>query len=121
MMEFLRMKATLILMALLVAGVRADDLDDYVAAAYNGKGDFVRSGNTYIGSHDIIVKSGNAYISSRGTAVRSGNVFITEENKTVVKSGNAFIGDNDIIIKSGDTYNGNSGTTVKAGNYMYKP
>ena len=121
MVEFLRMKATLILMAVLVAPVMADDFDDYIAAVYSGKGDFVRAGNVYVGSHDIIVKAGNSYSSSRGIAVKAGNTFVSEDNRTVVRAGNAFVGDNDIIVRAGNTYNGSGGTTVKAGNYMYKP
>jgi len=120
-MEFLRMKATLILMALLVAGVRADDFDDYVAAAYGGKGDFVRVGNTYVGSHDIITKAGSAYVSSRGIATKAGSTYISEDNETVVKAGSAFVSNKDIIVNVGNTYNGSGGTSVKAGNYMYKP
>jgi hypothetical protein len=121
MLEFLRMKATLFLMAVLVAPVMADDFDDYIATAYGGRGSFVRAGNTYIGSNDIITKAGNSYVSGRGIANRAGSTYITEDNKTVNRAGSAFISGDDIIIKAGNSYNGRNGTTISAGGFMSKP
>ena len=115
------MKATLILMALLVAGVRADDLDDYVATAYGGRGQFVRVGSTYVGNVDIITKAGSAYVSSRGIATRAGSTYISEDNDIVVKAGSAYVSSEDIVVKAGSTYNGKNGTTIGADSYMYKP
>lgn len=108
-------------MALLVAGVRADDFDDYMATAYPKSGDFVRVGSTYITGHDVITKAGSSYVSSYGIATKAGSTYITENNKIVVKVGCAFMSDNDIIVKAGSTYNGNNGTTIDIFSYMNKP
>jgi len=114
------MKATLILMALLVAGVRADDFDDYVATAYSGVGGFTRCGNVYVSNYDTIVKSGNAFVSTKETFTKSGNVFVSDGNKSFVKSGNAFVGTTRTITQSGNTYIGDSEFAIKSGNYILK-
>lgn len=121
MLEFLRMKAILFLMAVLVAPVMGDDFDDYVATVYGGRGQFVRVGNTYVGSHDIITKAGNSYVSSRGIATRAGNTYFSEDNRAVVRAGNSFVSNKDIIVRAGNTYSGRNGITVSVDSYMDKP
>ena len=121
MLEFLRMRAILFLMAVLVAPVMGDDFDDYIAAVYGGKGEFVRAGNTYVGSHDIITKAGNAYVSSRGIATKTGNTYFSEDNRAVIKAGNSFVSDRDIITKAGSAYSGRNGITINVGSYLDKP
>ena len=100
---------------------RGDDFDDYVAAVYGGRGDFVRVGSTYVGSHDIITRVGNAYVSSRGIANRAGRTYISEDNRTVTRAGSALVGDGDIVSKVGGTYVGGQGIVTRAGSSLSKP
>ena len=108
-------------MALLVAGVRADEFDDYMAAVYRGTGNFVRVGNTYVGSRDIVTKAGSAYVSSRGIATCVGSAYITEDNRIVTRAGSTIIDGNNYTTRAGNAYSSNRGISYRAGSYLYKP
>ena len=117
----MKIKTLVIALSFAALPALADDLDDYVAAVYGGRGDFVRAGSTYIGSNDIITKCGSSYVSSRGIANRAGRTYISEDNRTVNRAGSTFIKDNDIITRVGSSYVGNDGITTSAGGYISKP
>ena len=113
------MKATLILMALLVAGVRADDLDDYMGAVYSRGGGYERVGSTYSGN-DVITKCGSFFISSRGVAVKTGSVYTTEDNRIVSNVGSSFVSSTDVVTRVGNVYSGGNSFSFTAGSFIDK-
>lgn len=110
------MKATLILMALLVAGVRADDEEDNAAdfaGAVMNKNAFA-SGRGCVITGDGEMAYANrrgSIISSRGFYYKSGNSYIGPDETYVSRSGNYFYGTTS-IIKAGSAYMNNGGVFV---------
>ena len=100
-MQFLRMKATLILVtALLMAGVRADD---FAGGAYNsGYAVFSGGKGLAITSNGLIVDDGILKLTPSGCYSSCGNVYY---------------GADEIVTKTGYLYYGSEGAKVQVGNY----
>lgn len=112
MVEFLRMKATLILMALLVAGVRADE--DEIESSQQELADFCGG---------VLGKS--AVITGRNTAVTSDGEFVSYNGRGFAtsngyygKNGSQVFGNGKLVVRSGNLFYGSS-SSWKNGNSYY--
>ena len=106
MVEFLRMKATLILMALLVAGVRAEEgLGEFIGGVYD-KGGFYADcgGGIAVGPEGSIIKCGDTYLTPHGVYVNAGGTYLGPRGSVAVKVGQDFVGTSGFTAKAGDTY-----------------
>lgn len=113
------MKATLILMALLVAGARADedDGDDFVGGVYKRPGTYAKAIVSWVGANGVITKVGNTYLTPDGAYVKCGNTYLSPDGEnTVVRSGSAFLSSSGARFRTGNTYSGNGGVSVVSGN-----
>ena len=122
MVEFLRMKATLILMALLVAGVRAeeDEIDDkkelerFIGGAYQGRGTWVMtSGDNALSDRGCIRKVGDNYFTPDGYYRKIGNTYV-KDGSAIVTTGKTFLGDG-AVVSTGNTYLGDGRVRVSTG------
>ena len=118
------MKATLILMALLAAGVRAEEasIEDFVGGAYpSGKFAVVLDKDTAIvAGEGLILKDRNVFITPRGAYgsdrdVYYGRTGITSQDRDV------FYGTLGMRYSSGNFFVGSAGATyvVTGNNYRY--
>ena len=112
MVEFLRMKATLFLMALLVAGVHGQN-EDAVLGVIIGKSGFQCGNNSAIGADGVAVYGdgrGN-YITSRGFAYKSGTDYVASSATYVTQSNGWFYGTK-YAIPAGMAYMSSQSTFV---------
>ena len=119
------MKAMLILMAVLVAPVMAEDddeMNDFIGGVYRGSGTVHRAGNVIMTQDGLIFKSGSRFIYQDGRVCQKvGSTYIREDNSVVVSAGSAFVSNDGLIEKVGSCYIGpvNSftagSTTVRQG------
>ena len=109
------MKATLILMALLVAGVHGEeDVDsaDFAGAVMNKNAFASGRGCVITGDGEMAyVNSRGSIISSRGFYYKSGNSYVGPDGTYVSRSGNYFYGTTS-TIKAGGAYMNNGGVFV---------
>ena len=118
------MKATLILMALLVAGVNGqdEDFDNFIGGVYRKAGAYAVAGSTANGGNEAVVKAGNTYMTEDGAYVKAGNTYLAPNgNGTAIRAGDAFLMDGKAVIKCGDTYLGEDGATVVSGGTITNP
>lgn len=110
------MKATLILMALLVAGVRADDLDTFIGGVYKQSGIYVNCGNGIAtGASGSIIKCGDTYFTPHGVYVNTGGTYLGPKGSVDVKVGQDFVGTSGFAARAGDTYVGSFGASIDSG------
>lgn len=109
------MKATLILMAMLVAGVHGEeDVDsaDFAGAVMNKNAFASGRGCVITGDGEMAyVNSRGSIISSRGFYYKSGNSYVGPDGTYVSRSGNYFYGTTS-TIKAGGAYMNNGGVFV---------
>jgi len=126
MVEFLRMKATLILMALLVAGVRADDED--IESSEQKLADFC---GTVLGKSAVITGRNTAVTSDGKFIYYNGKGFATSDGyygqnrnqtfgngKLVVKSRNLFYGSSSSWRNGNSYYDGNKSSWITKSNEL---
>jgi hypothetical protein len=108
--ETFYMKAILIVMAVLVAPVMAEDddeMNDFIGGVYRGSGTVHRAGNVIMTQDGLIFKSGSRFIYQDGRVCqRVGSTYITEDNSVVVKAGNTFVSNRGVTEKVGSCYIG---------------
>lgn len=112
------MKATIMLMVLLVAGVYGEeDGDDFVGGAYKRPGTYAKAIVSWVGANGVITKVGNTYLTPDGAYVKCGNTYLSPDGEnTVVRSGSAFLSSSGARFRTGNTYSGNGGVSVVSGN-----
>jgi hypothetical protein len=106
MLEFLHMKATLFLMAVLVAPVMGEDeAEDFVGAVIKRNG--FSSGRGCVisenGGMAYSSSSGRSIISTDGFYYKSGKSFVGKDGAFISKSGNFFYGTS-AILRDGSAY-----------------
>ena len=112
MMEFLRMKATLILMALLVAGVYGQDLNEFAGTTYpSGNAVFSGGRGVAITQNGLVVQSGFLFITPRGLYASCGNMYYGNGNLTVVDRGFSYGTAGNLRAQVGNYFAGNNGQT----------
>jgi len=115
-MEFLRMKATLILMALLVAGVHGQDLDEFVGTTYpSGNAVFIGGRGVAITRGGLVVQNGPLFITPRGLYSSCGNMYYGNGNLTVVDGSFSYGTAGNLRTQVGNYFAGNNGQT-----YIYE-
>jgi len=122
MLEFLRMKAILIAMAVLVAPVMGEDEDNneraelakFIGGAYKGRGTWVMtSGNNALSDRGCIRKVGNNYFTPEGFYRKVGNTYL-KDGEAIVTTGKTFLGDG-AVVSTGRTYLGDDRVKVSTG------
>ena len=116
---FLRMKAILFLMAVLVAPVWAGDkeeLANFIGAVYGGRGTWVMtSGENALSSYGCIRRVGENYFTPDGYYRKVGNTYL-RDGDAVVTTGKTYLGGSDAVVKTGSTYLSNNRVRVSTGN-----
>ena len=116
------MKAMLILMAVLVAPVMAEDDDGderaelarFIGGAYKGRGTWVMtSGNNALSDRGCIRKVGNNYFTPEGFYRKVGNTYL-KDDEAIVTTGKTFLGDG-AVVSTGRTYLGDDRVKVSTG------
>lgn len=101
------------LMALLVAGVRADDMSEFIGGVYDGGGFYADcGGGIVVGPEGAIVKCGDTYLTPRGTYVNAGGTYLGPRGSVAVKVGQDFVGTSGFTAKAGNMYLSASSVSV---------
>lgn len=112
MLEFLRMKATLFLMAVLVAPVWAQDLNEFVGTTYpSGNAVFSGGRGVAITQNGLVVRSGPLFLTTTGLYASCGNLYYGNGNLTVVDRDISYGTAGNMRVKDGNYYAGNNGQT----------
>ena len=110
------MKATLILMALLVAGVHGQDLNEFVGTTYpSGNAVFSGGRGVAITQNGLVVKSGSLFITPNGLYASCGNMYYGNGNLTVVDKSFSYGTAGNLRTQVGNYFAGNNGQT-----YIYE-
>lgn len=111
------MKATLLVMALLVAGVMAEDnkeLERFIGGVYKGSGTWVMtSGDNALSDLGCIRKVGDNYFTPDGYYRKIGNTYV-KDGSAIVTTGETFLGDG-AVVSTGSTYLGDGKVRVSTG------
>jgi len=119
MLEFLHMKATLFLMAVLVAPVMGEDeMDDFMGGVYDKPGIYAKTSNVAIGD-GIVIRSGDTFFTDEGICRKAGSFYFNEKD-IVLSTGNSFISDKNFTAKSGNVYGGTGGFSVLTDSVIFK-
>jgi hypothetical protein len=103
---FYAMKATLFLMAVLVAPVMGEDEDmvNFIGGVFRPKWAVVLDKDTAVTSRGIVTRDRDVYSTSSGAYSQDRDVYATPEGA---------------VSKPGDTFVGRSGTVYKTGNAFF--
>lgn len=113
MLEFLRMKAILFLMAVLVAPVMGEEMENFIGGVYQKEGFYADCGDGIaVGPGGAIIKCGDTYLTPTGVYVNSGGTYLGPRGKVVVKVGSDFVGTTGFTAKAGDMYLSASSVSV---------
>lgn len=105
------MKNILIAMAVLVAPVMAEDLDEFAGGVYNsGSAVFSGGRGVAITQNGLAVDSGILKLTPSGCYSSCGNVYYGN-GEIVTKTGYLFYGSNGTKIQNGNYYSGTAGST----------
>ena len=107
MLEFLRMKATLIAMAVLVAPVMGEDEDmvNFVGGVLRPKWGVVLDEDTAITSKGLVLRDKDVYITSKGACIQDGDVYVTPDG-IISKPSDIFVGKPGLVYKAGNSFFG---------------
>lgn len=111
-------------MALLVAGVKAEeeDFSNFIGGVYRKSGAYAISGTTANGGSQAVIRAGNTYLTKDGAYVKAGNTYLAPNGKgTAIRAGDTFLMDGKAVIKCGETYLGEDGATVVSGSTISNP
>jgi hypothetical protein len=110
------MKATLFLMAMLVASAMADDLDEFVGTTYpSGNAVFSGGRGVAITRNGLVVKNGPLFITPKGLYGSCGNMYYGNGNLTVVDGSFSYGPAGTMRTQVGTYFAGNNGQT-----YIYE-
>lgn len=113
MLEFLRMKAILFLMAVLVAPVMGEEMENFIGGVYQKEGFYADCGDGIaVGPGGAIIKCGDTYLTPTGVYVNSGGTYLGPRGKVVVKVGSDFVGTTGFTARAGDMYLSASSVSV---------
>ena len=114
--ETFYMKAILIAMAVLVAPVMGEDLNEFVGTTYNS-GNAVFSGGrgVAITQNGLVVKSGCLFLTTQGIYASCGNMYYGNGNLTVVDEDISYGTAGNMRVNDGNYYAGSNGQT-----YIYE-
>jgi hypothetical protein len=113
MLELLRMKATLFLMAVLVAPVMGEEMENFIGGVYQKEGFYADCGDGIaVGPGGAIIKCGDTYLTPTGVYVNSGGTYLGPRGKVVVKVGSDFVGTTGFTARAGDMYLSASSVSV---------
>jgi len=116
MLEFLRMKAILFLMAVLVAPVMGQDLNEFVGTTYpSGNAVFSGGRGVAITQNGLVVKSGPLFLTTTGLYASCGNMYYGNGKLTVVDGDFSYGTAGNMRVRDGNYYAGNNGQT-----YIYE-
>jgi len=116
MLEFLHMKATLFLMAVLVAPVMGEDLDEFVGTTYpSGNAVFSGGRGVAITRNGLVVQNGPLFITPRGLYGSCGNMYYGNGKLTVIDGDFSYSNDATLRTRVGNYFAGNNGQT-----YIYE-
>jgi hypothetical protein len=106
------MREILFLMAVLVAPVMAQDLDDFVGTTYpSGNAVFSGGRGVAITQNGLVVKSGSLFLTTTGLYASCGNLYYGNGNLTVVDRDISYGTAGNMRVRDGSYYAGNNGQT----------
>ena len=112
MLEFLRMKATLFLMAVLVAPGMGEDLDEFVGTTYpSGNAVFSGGKGVAITRNGLVVQNGDLFITPKGLYAKCGNMYYGNGKLTIVDGDYSYSNDGTSRVRVGNYFAGNNGQT----------
>jgi len=110
------MKAILIAMAVLVAPVMAEDLNEFVGTTYNfGNAVFSGGRGVAITQNGLVVKSGCLFLITKGLYASCRNVYYGNGKLTTTDGFLSYGTDGNMRVRDGNYYSGSSGQT-----YIYE-
>lgn len=113
------MKNILLVMAVLVAPVMAEDgMNDFMGGVYDGSGIYAKTSTVAVGD-GIVIRSGDTYFTDKGICRKTGSFFFNE-NDIVLKTDNSFISSNNFTTKASNVYVGTGGVTVYTSVIIFK-
>ena len=113
MLEFLRMKAILFLMAVLVAPAMGGEMEDFIGGVYQNEGFYADcGGGIAVGPGGAVIKCGDTYLTPTGVYVNAGGTYLGPRGKVVVRVGSDFVGTTGFTAKAGDMYLSASSVSV---------
>lgn len=106
------MKATLFLMALLVAGVHGEDLNEFAGTTYtSGNSVFSGGRGVLITQRGLIVQNGPLFITPRGLYGSCGNLYYGNGNLTAIDGPISYGTAGNLRTRVGNYFAGNNGQT----------
>ena len=107
---------TIIILLMMVAGVRAGEMEDFIGAVYQKRGTWnITSSENALSDKGCIRRVGENYFTPHGVYRKIGNTYTTPDGDSVVTTGSTYLYRGEAVVSTGSTYLGSGKNKVSTG------